>query len=115
LPDFYSIADIFVLPSGTGETWGLVVNEAMNFGLPVIVSDIVGCSSDLVHCGRNGFVFKMGDINELSQYLKILIEDDNKRIAMGKASIEIVSDYNYEAVVKGIKQAVEKLLENKDE
>jgi glycosyltransferase involved in cell wall biosynthesis len=43
--------DIFVLPSKLHETWGLVVNEAMNFGLPVIVSDKVGCGEDLVERG----------------------------------------------------------------
>jgi len=66
---YYAMSDIFVLPSDIGETWGLVVNEAMNFRLPVIVSDLVGCGSDLVKHGENGYIFKTGDIEELARYL----------------------------------------------
>ena len=54
----YAAADCFVLPSDYGETWGLVVNEAMNFGLPIVVSDRVGCGRDLVREGENGFTFR---------------------------------------------------------
>ncbi|MEM2175408.1 MAG: GxxExxY protein, partial [Candidatus Micrarchaeia archaeon] len=73
LPKYYTIADIFVLPSDIGETWGLVVNEAMNFGLPVIVSDMVGCGPDLVKSEENGFIFKTGDIEELKNYLLAIL------------------------------------------
>lgn len=61
----YAIADVFVLCSGMGETWGLSVNEAMNFGVPVVVSDCSGCSVDMVIEGQTGFVYKVGDINGL--------------------------------------------------
>jgi len=70
---YYAMSDIFVLPSDVGETWGLVVNEAMNFRLPVIVADSVGCGSDLVKHGENGYIFKTGDIEELARYLEELI------------------------------------------
>lgn len=73
LPKYYSIADIFVLPSDIGETWGLVVNEAMNFGLPIIVSDMVGCAPDLVKHGENGFIFKVGNIEELTGHILKII------------------------------------------
>ncbi|MFB6212412.1 MAG: glycosyltransferase family 4 protein [Candidatus Magasanikbacteria bacterium] len=79
LPKYYAISDIFVLPSGMGETWGLVVNEAMNFKLPVIVSDMVGSGYDLVQEGKNGFTFPVEDINKLKENLEILIKDDKKR------------------------------------
>jgi glycosyltransferase involved in cell wall biosynthesis len=65
---FYAAADVFVLCSGVGETWGLSVNEAMNFNLPVIVSDTAGCCPDLVG-PESGYSFKTGDINELSSVL----------------------------------------------
>src|SRR5712691_10202504 len=52
----YTVADIFALVSAYDETWGLVVNEAMNFDLPIVVSDRVGCAADLVSHGKNGFV-----------------------------------------------------------
>jgi glycosyltransferase involved in cell wall biosynthesis len=56
----YVGGDVFVLPSTTRETWGLVVNEAMLFGLPVIVSAEVGCAQDLVVEGKTGWVFQGG-------------------------------------------------------
>ena len=62
----YAAADIFALASGWHETWGLVVNEAMNFGLPVVVSDKVGCAADLVRHGENGYVFPHDRPEELA-------------------------------------------------
>ncbi len=57
---YYAFAGCFILPS-TREPWGLVVNEAMAAGLPVLVSDRCGCAADLVEPGRNGFVFSPAD------------------------------------------------------
>jgi glycosyltransferase involved in cell wall biosynthesis len=64
----YAAGDILVLPSkqGAGETWGLVVNEAMQFGLVPLVSDGVGCAPDLVVPG-NGVVFRSADASSLSE------------------------------------------------
>ncbi len=96
------MADIFVLPSGVGETWGLVVNEAMCFSLPVITSDLVGCASDLVKSNENGYTFSVGDIDKLSEYLKELINNSKKRELFGKKSLEIVKNHSYENDIKGI-------------
>lgn len=109
LPKYYAMADIFVLPSGVGETWGLVVNEAMNFSLPVIVSDMVGCGSDLVNHGENGFKFNNGDIKGLSQKLDILIKNKNKRKKFGEESFKIIQFYNYDEDIKAILMALEKI------
>jgi len=62
---YYAAADVFVLCSGVGETWGLSVNEAMNFDLPVVVSKTAGSSEDLAK-PLGGYVFETGDINELA-------------------------------------------------
>ena len=70
IPLYYRAADVFVMCSGVGETWGLSVNEAMNFGIPVLVSDTCGSAFDLVDEGSNGAVFKTGDIAALSLLLK---------------------------------------------
>lgn len=56
LSQYYHAADLFVLPSRTGETWGLVVNEALHHGVPVVVTEAVGCAPDLVERGRIGEV-----------------------------------------------------------
>jgi glycosyltransferase involved in cell wall biosynthesis len=65
LPAVYAAADMLVLPSEQ-ETWGLVVNEAMACGLPVVVSDRVGCAPDMVEPGTTGEVFRCGDVAELA-------------------------------------------------
>lgn len=106
LPEYYAAADIFVLPSQAGETWGLVVNEAMCFGLPVITSDIVGCAADLVHPGQNGYTFALGDVKALSDKIDFLLKDDALRSRFGKKSQEIIANYSYEKDVEGILAAV---------
>ncbi len=66
LIDYYKLADVFVLPS-TYESWGLVVNEAMTMGLPVIVSDHVGCRVDLVENFKNGYIFMDNSTDDLHE------------------------------------------------
>lgn len=104
ISSYYSIADVFVMCSGMGETWGLAVNEAMNFGKPVIVSDTTGCSMDLVKQGLNGFVFPEGDIHSLSGYIRKVLEDDVFRDEAGRQSAEIVRQYSIELVTENIKK-----------
>src|SRR5205814_354948 len=74
LPGCYVSADVLVLPSDGGETWGLVVNEAMACGLPVVVSDAVGCGPDLIEEGRTGFSFRCRDTIHLAQRLSLLAD-----------------------------------------
>ncbi len=68
LPEAYATADIMVLPSES-ETWGLVVNEALACGTPVVVSDAVGCAPDLVTEGESGAVYPVGDTAKLADAL----------------------------------------------
>ena len=99
---YYTAADVFVLPSGIGETWGLVVNEAMNFDLPVIVSDLVGCSDDLVEEGRNGFTYPVGDVEALADRMRFFLQPADRMEEMGQRSGEIIQNYCYDRVVEGI-------------
>jgi glycosyltransferase involved in cell wall biosynthesis len=69
LPACYAASDVLVLPSDGGETWGLVVNEAMASGLPAIVSNAAGCAPDLIEDGATGFTFPIGDIELLAKRL----------------------------------------------
>jgi len=101
---YYGVADIFVLPSGIGETWGLVVNEAMVFGLPVIVSATVGSSVDLVKKGENGFVFREGDIEELTRYLALLVNDEGMRAKAGDSSRRIIEGFTYSVMIENMKK-----------
>jgi glycosyltransferase involved in cell wall biosynthesis len=98
----YSAADVFVLFSKEHETWGLVVNEAMNFGLPVVVSDKVGSGYDLVRQGENGFVVKWDDEGALAGVLENLVRNRELRIELGSRGTDLISDWNYDATFSGI-------------
>lgn len=106
LPKYYTLADVLVLPSGAGETWGLAVNEAMCFGLPVIVSDVVGCGPDLVKNNANGYIFPLGDIKQLSSSLKDLAGNFQKINSFGKESLETIRNYTFEKDIEGILKAL---------
>jgi glycosyltransferase involved in cell wall biosynthesis len=84
----YVAADCLVLPSDAGETWGLVVNEAMACGIPAIVSDHVGCGPDLVEDGVTGLAFPLGDIAALAEHLTALARDASRLRAMGAKACE---------------------------
>jgi glycosyltransferase involved in cell wall biosynthesis len=98
----YAAADIFTLPSREHETWGMVVNEAMNFYLPIVVTDKVGCADDLVRDGENGFVVSAEDSSNLSDRLRQLIQSDELRRRFGNASRQIVGRWNHELAVSGV-------------
>jgi glycosyltransferase involved in cell wall biosynthesis len=105
LPGYYALADVLVLPSGF-EQWGLVVNEAMCFGLPVIVSDRVGCARDLVRTGRNGYTFVAGDVPDLADRLaRMLSRDDLRRF--GAESRAVISGWGIPQTAGGILEAVQ--------
>jgi len=94
LPVFYASAGCFVLPSSR-EPWGLVVNEAMAAGLPVIVSNRCGCVEDLVHADRNGLTF---DPSAEGQLLSCLHRVSNAApellLSMRSHSSEIITPYS---------------------
>ena len=106
LPGLYDLADVFVLPS-VREPWGLVVNEAMNAGRAVIVSDQIGCAPDLVRNGENGFIFEAGDIDALAPALHGVIADAGRCRAMGRKSLEIIDAWGYGEEIAGLKRALE--------
>ena len=98
---YYLAGDALVLPSSGSETWGLVVNEAMNFDKPIIVSNKVGCGLNL-STDENGFIFPEGDIDALSQHIRELYVNAELREQMGKKSGEIIEDYSYDVIVDNI-------------
>lgn len=102
LPRAYAAADVFALPSAFHETFGLVVAEAMNFGLPVVASDRVGCARDLVREGENGFVFDARRTDELAAALRRLVSDGDLRARYGRRSNELIQDWSYDVAASGI-------------
>ena len=104
---YYMSADFFILPSGYGETWGLVVNEAMIHSLPVIISDEVGCTADLVDENINGFSYTCGDLHELNKKMTYLSEIPKEQLKeMGRKSFEIIQRYSYNETLKGFEKAI---------
>ncbi len=106
LPAWYGLASGFVHAS-TVEQWGLVVNEAMATGLPVLVSKRCGCARDLVREGVNGFTFDPFDVEELSRRMYDLAHGDVDRASMGRASREIIAHWGPERFAQGLEAAVE--------
>ena len=108
----YVASDALVLPSDGGETWGLVVNEAMSCGLPCIVSDRVGCGPDLVTSGETGFVFPLGDVERLSKLMTQCAGDAPALAHMGVCARHRVARYSPSVAVEGVLRAVEAVKAN---
>ena len=105
LPAAFAASDVFVLPSAFHETWGLVVNEAMNFSLPVVVSDKVGSGADLVEHQRNGYVVPAGDHQQLAEAIAALVSSQARREEFGRRSVEIVDRFSYSTAAAGVVDA----------
>lgn len=100
---YYALSDVFVMCSGIGETWGLSVNEAMNFNLPLIISDLTGSSDDLVKEGENGYIFKTSNVTELRKCIeRFITKNEKERSAMGEASYKIVSEYSFFKIISNV-------------
>ena len=97
---YYAAADVFIMASGIGETWGLSVNEAMNFALPVIAYEQTGCAADLVLHGQNGFIVPNNDIRQLAARMQEAGADKDWREKAGMLSGELIKKYDYNVVVE---------------
>ena len=101
--EYYTVADLFVLCSQEGETWGLSANEAMNFSLPLLLSSLTGSAADLVGPGENGWIFKTGDIAGLARKLDTVLALPKARLAeMGACSQKKVEGYSYRQIIEAL-------------
>lgn len=105
LKKIYGLADLFVLPSYE-EVWGLVINEAMCSGLPVITTRNVGSAIDLVKNGINGYIIKEKNSEELAQAILKVFKEKDKSNKMGGASKNIIKDFTPKKTAQGIYEAV---------
>jgi len=104
LPKYYGLADAFVHPS-THEQWGLVVNEAMAAGLPVLVSERCGCAADLVQPGKNGYTFDPYDSGQIAERLGEISRSHDRLEEMGAASRAIVRSWTTETFAENLGKA----------
>jgi glycosyltransferase involved in cell wall biosynthesis len=105
LPTYYGPASAFIHASTT-EQWGLVVNEAMASGLPVLVSNRCGCARDLVREGENGFTFDPFNVEEMAQLMHKISAFNFPLSAFGDASARIIANWSPARFASGLKQAV---------
>lgn len=105
LPKLFDLCDVFTLPS-RHEPWGLVVNEAMNAGRAVVVSDDVGCQEDLVREGETGAVFQAGDVDDLRDALMRVIGIPGRAAKMGAAGRAWIEGFSFDHDVAGLRQAL---------
>ena len=106
LKEYYMAADLFVLPTRE-DIWGLVINEAMAYGLPVVTTDRCVAGLELVENGVNGYIVPVGDDDALAGKLKEALSGD--LAAMGQASLDRIRPYTYENMVKVHLELFEKL------
>jgi glycosyltransferase involved in cell wall biosynthesis len=111
IPACYAAADCLVLPSDGRETWGLVVNEAMACGVPVVVSDAVGCGEDLVD-SLTGSTYPVGQVGALADQLRrLLLRLDREQPAIERAVVAKVDAYSCGEAVAGTCRALTFVLE----
>ncbi len=104
LARYYALAETFVFPTHT-DPWGLVVNEAMACGLPIISTSEAGCTADLVQDHWNGRVVPAGNANELALAMEELAACADLRVLMGRRSRERIQQYSPEACAAGFVDA----------
>ncbi len=105
LPRFFDLATVFVLPA-RHEPWGLIVNEVMNAGRAVIVSDDVGCQPDLITDGVEGHVYPVRDVDALTNALRHVLATPGLAHTMGQAARARVAAWSFEEDVQGLEQAI---------
>jgi glycosyltransferase involved in cell wall biosynthesis len=104
LPAYYGLAKAFIHAS-TKEPWGLVVNEAMASGLPVLVSNRCGCAADLVQEGVNGFTFDPYNIGQLADLMLKISAFNFPLSAFGSESQRIISQWGPDRFAQGLEAA----------
>ena len=102
MPTMYDLCDIFILPSSF-EPWGLAINEVMNAGKAVVVSDRVGCASDLIVDKQNGMIFPVGDVRALADAMRWAIANADQA---GKKSLELIQSWSFQEDIKGLKSSL---------
>ena len=105
LPAYFGLAGAFIHASTT-EQWGLVVNEAMASGLPVLVSHRCGCAENLVSPGVNGFQFDPANVEEMAQLLARVADARFPLADFGAASTRIIAEWGPERFATGLCDAV---------
>jgi glycosyltransferase involved in cell wall biosynthesis len=109
VPKILALGDVFILPSYS-EPWGLVVNEAMACGMPVIVSNKCGSAYDVVQEDQNGYTFDPYNVEELTNVFNKFVEEPEKIAMFGKKSREIIKRFSPEQVAEEMYEGFKKVV-----
>ena len=101
----YSAGDFLILPSDGGETWGLVVNEAMACGCPCLVSDAVGSGPDMIVAGETGYTFPQGDIKQLGALIQSLSNGSTDLESLKANAFRKAAEYSVDRGVQAMLHA----------
>jgi len=108
LSKYYQLSDILIFPT-LMDTWGLTINEAMAYGLPVVTTPMAGAAHDLVHDGENGFTVRPNEPGALAERLRLLAQDSALRTRLGLRSRDLIVSYTIPRMAEKFVEAVEKL------
>lgn len=106
IPKLYTLASCFILPS-ISEPWGLVVNEAMSCGLPLLISNRCGCVPELCKNGKNGFTFNPQDTTQITRLMLYMSSGHANLKEMGNNSIDIIANYTLKSWSKNLSDCIE--------
>lgn len=109
LAKYYQAADVFVLPTRE-DVWGLVINEAMAYGLPVITTDRCGAGIELIENGVNGYIVPLDDEKALAAAINKVLDDDELRGSMAAANITKIQKYTLETMAERHLEIFNKIL-----
>lgn len=112
LKKFYMASDLFVLNT-KGDVWGLVINESMSCGLPVITTDKCIAGIELVVNGQNGYLVHIGDEEELEEKIKLCFTNDKKLKTMSENSLKTIRGYTIENITESHIQTFINVLRNR--
>ena len=110
LPKIYASSDIFILPSER-EPRGLVINEVMCGGLPVITTKEVGAVPELIKHGITGLTYETGNVGELSKLIISLLNNQKLRSQIGSAGFNLISKFNYDLFSKRLVEILNEVVD----
>uniref|UniRef100_A0A7V4E446 Glycosyltransferase family 1 protein n=1 Tax=candidate division WOR-3 bacterium TaxID=2052148 RepID=A0A7V4E446_UNCW3 len=109
LPDFYRRLDVFIAPALGGESFGLILLEAMACGTPVIASNIEGYRNVIIDM-ENGLLFERGNSLDLASKIKRLISDENLKLKIIQRGLEFVKPYHWFEIAKRVEQVYKEIV-----
>src|SRR5258706_7297047 len=105
LATLYAVAEALVFPT-LSDPWGLVVNEAMARGLPIIAADVAGCTADLMQDGENGYIISAANVGKLEEAMADFARDPQLASRMGQHSARLIDGFSPECCAAGLAAAV---------